>query len=130
VELTWKDLRSGEILSRPGRRPGEPPRPEAPVPPLLPEPTPVTPLPSLPGTPLVPSTPTLPGTPAMAAAETVPPGAPGTVPLIAPQGNVPPVIVKATVTYVPELGASTASARAKAFQQMAVNIVSLMEKPW
>ena len=136
VELTWKDLRTGEILSRPGRRPGEPRvRPGQAVPPLLPDPTLVGPNPPIdgarctPGMPSIPSTPTLPGTPAMAALGTNPaPGTPGGI--AAHQGNVPPVPVTATFTLVPELGSSTGAARANAYKQLAIQIVSLMEKPW
>src|SRR5262249_57957678 len=37
VELVWRDLRTGEVLTRPARRPGEPLPAVAPMPLLAPE---------------------------------------------------------------------------------------------
>jgi hypothetical protein len=76
VKVVWKDLRSGDYLSRP--RPG-------------------------------------PGTPAP------PPGAP-----LPP----PEVVVQSTGRMIPELGESLATAQQMNIQRLAVQIVSMMEKPW
>lgn len=59
-----------------------------------------------------------PGTP-------VPPGAP---PPVEPQ--TPPALVQANGRYIVELGESNASAERMMFIRLAVQIVSMMEKPW
>jgi hypothetical protein len=82
VELVWRDLRTGEILSKP--RPG----PGAPVPPA-PEP---------------------------------PPGRDPPPP--------PPVIVQSVGDFIPELGQSITTAQQQNIDRLAVQIVSMMEKPW
>ncbi len=80
VEVTWKDLRSGEILSKPRPRPGEPPPP--------------------------------------------PPG-PG-----APPPPPPVVLVQSLGHFVPELGQSITTAQKQNVDQLAIQIVSMMETPW
>jgi hypothetical protein len=79
VEVIWKDLRTGEILSLPKLRPD-------PLPPLGDAP----PLPALP----------------------------------------PPLTLASTADFVPEVGESITTARKKNVDRMAVQIVSMMEKPW
>jgi hypothetical protein len=100
VELVWKDLRTGEILTRPRRGETTPAAPLLPAPGLLPGPN-ATP------TPLGGNNPPPPGTP--------------------PQ---PPVLVQSVAGFIPELGESLASAYQKNVNRLAVQIVSMMEKPW
>jgi hypothetical protein len=108
VELVWKDLRTGEILTRP--RPGEtvPAAPLLPPPGLLPTPEPA------PGT-----------SPTATTAVPLPPGA-------SPQPGVPqpPVLVQSIGGFIPELGESLATAYKRNVDRLAVQIVSMMEKPW
>jgi len=77
IELVWRDVRTGDILSRPAPGPG--------------------------GLPLHPID-----------------------PLAPPPANV----MRTTGRYLPELGESTTTALKRATDQMAVDIVSLMEAPW
>ena len=123
VELSWVDLRTGEVLSKPGRRFGEP-LAEPLVPPALSN--------GVPGAfqPAIITPPSAPGSPSIAAAGdgTSPPlpGTPG-----CPDPNKPPVIRLHTVSsYIPELNQSTTSGFQEALDKMAVQIVSMMEKPW
>ena len=82
VDVTWRDLRSGEILSKP-----QTPRNAQPV------------LPHQNGGPAVPPPP-------------------------------PAVIVQSSATFIPELGQSITTARQKAVNRLARDIVSMMEIPW
>jgi hypothetical protein len=101
VGIVWKDLRSGEILSKPRKAPTALPTPGIPA--LdIPEVTGLAP-------PLV-APPVLPGAP-------VPP-------------ELAPVIVTGLGDYIPELGQSNTTAYQQAINRLAVQIVSLMEKPW
>jgi hypothetical protein len=132
VELVWKDLRTGEILSLPRR-----PEDRAPLPAQLPEgiasplargirgPTPVPIL----GAPVTPVTdPMAPAAP------------PGSLPLLPPAlGGLPPgvppppdpvVVIRSLGHYRPELGESLTTAMQKNYDRMAVQIISAMEKPW
>jgi hypothetical protein len=43
---------------------------------------------------------------------------------------VPPVLVQGLGTSIPELGVSTAAADTVAINRLAVQIVSMMERPW
>ena len=81
VEVTWRDLRTGEILSLPKARP-------EPIPLLADQ----------------------------------PPGA--------GQQQQVPVTVSSVASFVPEVGESITTARQKNINQLAVQIVSMMEKPW
>jgi hypothetical protein len=103
VELVWRDLRTGEILTRPRR--GE----TTPAAPFLPAPG------MLPGI----DTAAVPATPAPGAA--LPPGA------APPQ---PPVLVQSIASFIPELGESISTAYRRNVDRLAVQIVSMMEKPW
>ncbi len=134
VELSWVDLRSGEVLSKPGRRMGET-RVEPIVPPFVSSDQPggtfqppiISP-PSAPSGPVAvaPSGGTV-GAPQLLADGTLAPPPPG----LAYDPNKPPVIRLHTVsTYIPELGQSTTSGYQVAIDRMATQIVSMMEKPW
>lgn len=97
VDVLWRDLRTGEVLSAPkrGRQPG------------------------LAGVPVVPGDPPPvfdPSTPA-------PPPPPV-------EQNALPTRLVATGRMLPELGESSTSASQRAVNAMAVQIVSMMEKPW
>ena len=69
---------------------------------------------------------------ALAAAFPPPPGAPP--PAMPGPGGVfvplPPVLVQGLGTSIPELGRSTAAADVEAINRIAVQIVSMMERPW
>jgi hypothetical protein len=91
VEVVWRDLRSGEILSKPKPGPGSPPPPPPPSQPSL--------------------TPPPPGTPS------VPPGP-------------PPVVISSIGDFIPELGQSITTAQQENVDRLAIQIVSMMEKPW
>jgi Lipopolysaccharide-assembly len=80
VAVQWRDLRTGDYLTRPRTGPGAAPPADAPL-----------------GTPSAPP---------------------------------PPVMLTATVDFLPELGESIATAEQKACKRLAVQIVSMMEKPW
>ena len=109
VEIVWKDLRSGEILSRP--------RPPA---------TANTSIPPIPA-------PTL--TPGMPVPETAEGGIrppdyvpPGTA--IGPAAVPPPVLVQSIASFIPELGESITTAQQRNVNRLAIQIVSMMESPW
>jgi hypothetical protein len=51
-------------------------------------------------------------------------------PLVDKEGNPLPVIVQPTATYVPELGGSVTSAEKQLVDRLAIQIVSMMERPW
>jgi Lipopolysaccharide-assembly len=106
VEIVWKDLRTGEILSRP--------RPAATanmsIPPILP-PT---------GTPGIPI-----GEGETRPPDYVPPGTP-----IGPPPPPPPVLVQSIASFIPELGESITTAQQKNVNRLAIQIVSMMESPW
>lgn len=97
VDVLWRDLRSGEVLSAPkrGRQPGRTGVPEIPgdQPPLF-DPTDLAPPP------------------------------PDIVRVA------PPTRLVATGRELPELGESTTTAEQRAVNAMAIQIVSMMEKPW
>lgn len=97
VELVWRDVRTGEILSK-----------QSPTEGMNSDPKPDLSLPSAVGGPPLVTRPVQPE------------------PLIRP-GT---VLVTATGRFVPELGESQTTALDRACKQLAVRIVSLMEKPW
>ena len=106
VELIWRDLRTGEILTRPRRGQLTPAAPFIPGPGMLPG-TDNIPL-------LAPNAPPIPGAPPQPGA-TPPP---------------PPVLVQSVASFIPELGESIATAYQRNINRLAVQIVSMMEKPW
>jgi hypothetical protein len=122
VALTWKDLRTGEVLSRRQRRPGEPVPLDLPPPGanILPGVTMISP-PTFP----TPLTQDIPG-------QQPPPGGSPAVdprPPETPPGG-PPLNITTSVTFVPELGESTASATLKNIEKMAIQIINMMQIPW
>jgi hypothetical protein len=132
AEVSWRNLRTGEVLSKPPRRPGGPVLDVIPsvedaqnqqlqTPPGLQRP--VTTAPSPPGTggalanmqnPSGPNGPLLPTTPL---AQGLPARTPG-------------IMIRSTATFLPELGESLVSAEYLACKRMARQIVNMMEKPW
>jgi hypothetical protein len=97
VDVVWRDLRTGEILSNPRKRPvpgrTEPnPRIDAPPPPF---------------------DPSVPVPPEQKERETL-----------------TPVRLQVTGRFLPELGESNASAKQRVQNQIAVQIVSMMERKW
>jgi hypothetical protein len=61
-----------------------------------------------------------------------PPGAPPIVPIPpgVPLPPPPPAVVQSLASFIPELGESLTTAEQKNVNRLAVQIVSLMEKPW
>ncbi len=99
VEIVWRDLRTGEILSKP-----RPPGANTAVPGM--------PAPIMPGEPGVAPIP-IPTPPPVA-----PPGSEG-----------PPVLVQSIGDYIPEIGQTLATAQQQNVDRLAIQIVSMMEKP-
>jgi hypothetical protein len=126
VELVLRDLHTGEVLSRAGRRPTDAP----PFEPLVPPAVGV----NVPGVreAVVTGPPAAPGTPAATlqppAADPIALGQPRPADPPPPPG--PPLRASTSATFVPELGQSTTSAYQAAINKLAVQIVSMMEKPW
>lgn len=112
VELVWRDRRTGEILSGPGKKMD-----------ALPFPTPGLPPPTA-----------TPGT----APVMIPTGPDGLPVLTSPvDANAPvdkppptPVVVSSNANYIPELGQSTTTSFQGNIDRIAVQIVSMMEAPW
>ena len=98
VGVIWKDLRSGEVLSKNRRGPN------------------VVPTPGIPALD-IPDAGTLLAPP--------PPPPPG-----APNPDCAPVLVTGLGDFVPEIGQSNSTAYQQSINRLAVQIVSLMEKPW
>lgn len=150
VQVAWRDLRTGELLSQP-RRPGQ----DAPI--FMPPPN--SGLLGNPREPAIMNGPTPPRPVAIAAADNNPqaagdgsdtlpqptplpgsgspvPGGPGMPPpgsIPAPGLPPPPppfVTIQSNANFVPELGGSRASALNDNVNRLAVQIVSMMEKPW
>lgn len=105
VEVVWKDLRTGEILSKP--------RPPGTLPPAVPP---------------------------MLAQNVLPNGQVGPPPAILPPVPVPPppagqtpgppVLVQSLGDFIPEVGGSITTAQQQNVNQLAIQIVSMMEIPW
>lgn len=140
IELVWRDLHTGEILTRPGKRPNDP----SPFDPLVPPPAvgldvpgartlPFTAPPSQPLPPVAiepsppessdPSFRQQPNAigPPLTTTQPRPPGAPAVA---------VPIKITVAATFIPELGQSTTTAFQTAIDKLAVQIVSAMEKPW
>jgi len=138
VQMTWRDLRTGELLSQP-RKGGQ----DAPL--FMP------PTGSAPGSPLQAATitgPTAPRSVELAAADNDPqagsdtlpqptplPGSgtppPGSIPAPgAPPPSPPYVTIQSNSNFIPELGGSSTSALNDGVNRLAIQIVSMMEKPW
>jgi hypothetical protein len=112
VEVIWRDRRTGDILSKPTRPSAAQTVPGQAGPSLNGA------LPSINGA--LPG----PGDPTRAPPFVLPDEPP---PNIIPA---PPVLIQAVDHYIPELGQSTASGLAGAVNQLAIQIVSMMEQPW
>jgi hypothetical protein len=123
VEIVWRDLHTGKILSIPTARPADPAAPELPA--IAGPAGPVTVAPGVlaPGVASAPTAPTDP----VAVVGPPKPGDPALPPAPPKPG---PVIVSSVATFAPELGQSTSSARQRNVDRLAVQIVSMMEKPW
>jgi hypothetical protein len=136
VEVTWRNLRTGEYLSNP-RKPGS----SGPALPPLPGAGPISVAPGViaagsasaptnPGASVAALTPPASGTAPVVGADGLP------VPVVGPDGVPIPlqpkasVIVTSTGNFIPELGESLATAQQKAVDRLAVQITSMMEKPW
>ncbi len=55
---------------------------------------------------------------------------PGAAPPPPPEVPVQPVLVQGNANFIPEVGGSLTSAQIQAMDQLAIRIVSMMEKPW
>lgn len=121
VEVVWKDLRTGEYLTKPIRRPGEPAVELLPPSPLA--------VGNGPGqAPTIAVAPTPPRAPMAAPTVDATPGAlpaPGDAPK-----PPPPVLIRSVASFIPELGESRTAALQKNVNSLAVQIVSMMELPW
>jgi hypothetical protein len=104
VEVEWKDLRSGEVLSQPKRQGVLPAAPSLPSPTATPGGVPVP----------------------LGAAGTAPP--PPGAPVVPPPP--PPVLVQSIAGFIPELGQSLSTAQQQNIDRLAIQIVSMMEKAW
>ena len=109
VEIVWKDLRSGEILSRP-----HPPATANTSIPPIPAPTLTSGIP-------VPET----AEGGIRPPDYVPPGT-----AVGPAAVPPPVLVQSIASFIPELGESITTAQQKNVNRLAIQIVSMMESPW
>jgi hypothetical protein len=105
--IVWKDLRSGDYLSKQRKAPN-----------VLA--TPGIPALDIPGLSAATQQPAVP---------IVPPGLPG-APGVPVNPDAAPILVTGLGDYIPELGQSTTTAYQQAINKMAIQIVSLMEKPW
>jgi hypothetical protein len=125
VEVVWRDLRTGRILSLEGRKPGEAATPELPA--LAGAAGPVAVAPGV----MAPGAASAPTSPSNATAGVTPPDTPLT-PVAPPQPTRPGpgVLVASLADFVPELGQTTTTARQRNVDRLAVQIVSMMETPW
>ena len=126
VQLVWRDLRTGKILSRPPRRPGEG-RPGELREPVLATPDSLFPpgvkAPPVLGSPLAPES--------FAGQSDEPLNDPQN-PFLDPVTNkpIPPASVTSIGHFQPELGQSLTTALQENYDRMAVQIVQLMEVGW
>jgi hypothetical protein len=141
AQITWRDLRTGELLSQP-RRASDPPPTFMPPPGSTPAGSPLEPaITTGPIQPVQFSMPAADNRPADAGGDTLPPPTPlpgsstplppGAVPAPAPPPPPPPfVVIQSNSNFIPEIGGSPTSAFHTGVNSMAVQIVSMMEKPW
>ncbi len=138
VEVVLKDLHTGEILSKPPKRPGGPLAletvPGANEPPdLLPggiaPPSGFVPFPNMPAPPAPPNQQAVMNdNPPPEGSGPPPPLPPPPPPSIRPFG--PGIVIRSTATFIPELGQSITTAEQQADYSIAVQIVNMLEKPW
>jgi hypothetical protein len=107
VEFIWRDLRNGQYLSRPPRRPFEAVA-EGPPPPIPPGPRPLEEVPGAPTTAVI-----------------TPPFPPG-----APVGSGNGILVTTQSHFIPEIGQSLGTAYQADINKLAREIRQLMETPW
>jgi hypothetical protein len=100
VEVVWRDLRTGEILSKPRPAQANTAIP-AQIAPLLPGQGTMAPIP-------IP----------------VPP------PVVASNADAAPVLIQSLGDFIPEIGQTLATAQQQNVDRLAIQIVSMMEKPW
>lgn len=131
VELVWRDLRTGKILTRRSRRPGQP-LPADPRQPIFPDDLAAGPMGgrdiiSQPGSNPV----QIPSTPRMPTTGDIGPGS-NEVAIIDPvtRERAVPVTVRSVGHFRPELGESISTSLQQNIDRMAVQIVSVMEKGW
>jgi hypothetical protein len=126
VQIVWRDLRTGKVLSRGPRRPGESADPDQRQP-LLATPDSLFP----PGV-KVPPVVSAPVAPEFVAGQNDEPIADPENPFIDPATKrpIPPAIVTSTGHFRPELGQSLTTALQENYNRMATAIVSLMETGW
>lgn len=130
AEVVWRNLRTGEYLTKPVRRPGDAQQPVLQAPMLLAQAGVITP-PTAPQGVEIPTTPETPN-----GTQMPPAGGPGVVPPpVTNDPNKPPpappgVVVKSDTSYIPEVGQSTKTSLQVNVNSLAVQIVSMMEKPW
>ncbi len=121
VDLIWRDLRTGEVLSKASRRPGQPvPLDRAPA--LLGSDPPVSPgtRPFL--TPSMPTLPSVDSSPAVTGPENL---------MIGPDGKpIVPVNIRSVGHFYSELGGSLTTAQKENIDRMAIRITEVMEKGW
>lgn len=129
VEVLWRDLRTGKILTMPTRLPGAPlPTDTLPPPPGFTD---------APGASQVlgptPSTPTSPLNTGFVSPPTGSTQGVAALPATAPTSATAPLayqLVRSVAHFRPELGESLATAQKKNFDRMAEQIVNMMETPW
>jgi hypothetical protein len=136
VEVVWRDLRTGEYLTKPVRRPGQPAMPE-----LLPQRSPRLNNLAGPVAPTAPQEPVAAAEPLPGAGGVPPPAAlpgggdqlpilPAEAPILPELAKPPAVVIRAVSSFIPELGQSRTTALQNNVNSIAVQIVSMMETPW
>ncbi len=131
VEVVWRNLRTGEYLTKPIRRPGSPAAPVLQMPQGLAQGILSMPVaPTAPQEPMAAAdVPPLPGQAPGDGSALPPPGALGQ-PIPPDQARPPSVVVRSVTSFIPELGQSRTTALQKNVDSLAVQIVSMMETPW
>jgi hypothetical protein len=118
VEVIWRNRRTGEILSAP-----RPPGAIAPAIPSIPAPE------ALPRGGVPSAFPNAPPPPGASPTGPPPPYAPPDAPPAIPAPP-PPVLIQSIGGFIPELGQSITTAQQQNVNRLAIQIVSMMEKPW
>jgi hypothetical protein len=137
VEVTWRNLRTGEYLSNPRK----PSNASVPALPPLPGAGPVSvapgviaaggaSVPTAPGASIAALTPPASATAPVLGPDGLPVGVLGPDGVLIPAAPRAAVLVMSTGNFIPELGESLATAQKKAVDRLAVQITSMMEKPW
>jgi hypothetical protein len=136
VEVVWRDLRTGEYLTKPIRRPGQPAMPE-----LLPQRSPRLANLAGPVPPTAPQEPAAAAEPLPGAGNVPPPAAPpatgeqspisiADAPIVPELAKPPGVLIRAVSSFIPELGQSRTTSLKNNVDSIAVQIASMMESPW